>query len=199
MWYRRLMIKVYLMLQRVLRADKPRFECVRALDVRPGHAVLDVGCGPAYYLPALPNNITYHGFDTDERYIAYARSEYGHLGSFHLDMYTDDHRLILPSFDRVLLMGLLHHLDDQQALSLLRLIARSIQPDAVVVALDTCLDPALWPTQRWLAKRDRGQYVRASSAFVELAQQAFSSVSGSLTAEWYAPVRLWVMTMRGPR
>jgi SAM-dependent methyltransferase len=189
---------VYLAFQRSLRADKHRFECLRALDVQAGHTVLDVGCGPAYYLPALPK-VTYHGFDTDARYIAYARQHYGHLGSFTCDMYTEESRRNLPSFDRVLLMGLLHHLDDQQATALLALIARSLRPDGIVIALDTCLDPALWPAQRWLATRDRGQHVRETKDFVRLAQQSFSSVSGSLTLEWFVPVRQWVMVMRGPQ
>jgi SAM-dependent methyltransferase len=190
--------RVYLALQRALRADTPRYRCLTELGIAPGHAVLDVGCGPAYYVPRLPAGVNYHGFDTDLRYITWAREKFGARGTFHLDMYSEEHRRALPPFDRVLLMGLLHHLDDGSALELLRLIGRSLAPGGAVMALDTCLHPQLTPVQRWLAVRDRGQHVRGTGAFVELAEQVFGKVEGHLDPDASVPVRLFFMRMESP-
>lgn len=190
---------VYLMLQRALRADRARYECLRELDVRPGHKVLDVGCGPAYYVGSLPPDVEYHGFDTDARYIAWAKQKFGDRADFHLDTYTEAHREKLPRFDRVLLMGLLHHLGDDDARGLLSLIGRSLAPGGVVVALDTCTDPQLSSFQNWLAKKDRGQFVRETSAFRELGESAFTRVEGRLGEDRFVPVRLWIMRLEGPR
>lgn len=190
---------LYLMLQRAVRADRARYECLRELDIRPGHKVLDVGCGPAYYVDRLPADVEYHGFDTDTRYIAWARQRFGARATFHLDTYTEAHRQRLPRFDRVLLMGLLHHLNDDEADGLLALIGRSLAPGGVVVALDTCLDDSLSRFQRWLAKKDRGQFVRETAAFHAIGERAFARVRGRLGEDHRVPVRLWIMRLEQPR
>lgn len=189
---------IYIAAQHALLAARPRYQCIDELDVRPGHRVLDVGCGPAYYLDALPRDIEYHGFDTDARYLDYARRRFGARGTFHHGIYDEAARQSLPRFDRVLLMGLLHHLDDRQAHELLELLVRSLTPDGVVVALDTCFDRELWPLQTFLARRDRGRFVRDTAAFRQLAQEHFLHVEGRLL-DRLVPVRLFLMKLRGPR
>lgn len=190
---------IYLALQRAVKADEARYECLRELDVRPGHRVLDVGCGPAYYVDKLPEGVVYEGFDTDARYIAWAREKFGHRARFTVDTYTEAHRAQLPPFDRVLLMGLLHHLDDAQSQGLLDLIGRSLAPGGKVIALDTCFDPALNLVQTVLAAKDRGRFVRTTSAFKSLAEHSFHDVSGRLVDDCHVPVRLWIMRMEKPR
>lgn len=189
---------IYIAAQRALRAARPRYQSLDELDVRPGHRVLDVGCGPAYYLDALPAGVEYHGFDTDARYLDYARRRFGARGTFHHGIYDEAARQRLPRFDRVLLMGLLHHLDDAQAHELLGLLVRSLAPDGVVVTLDTCLDRELSSLQSFLARQDRGRFVRDTAAFRALAGAHFQRVDGRLL-DRHAPVRLYLMKLREPR
>lgn len=185
---------IYILAQRALLAARPRYQCLDELDVRVGQRVLDVGCGPAYYLNALPRGVEYHGFDTDARYLDYARRRFADRGTFHLGVFSEAERESLPHFDRVLLMGLLHHLDDEQAHALLGLLARSLTPGGVVVTLDTCFDEELGPLQRLLARQDRGRYVRHTGAFRALAAAHFNHVEGRLL-DRMVPVRLYLMKL----
>ena len=38
----------------------------------PGATILDIGCGTASILDFLPDNVSYTGFDMNQRYISYA-------------------------------------------------------------------------------------------------------------------------------
>lgn len=190
---------VYIAVQRALRADRARYECLREVDLKPGHRVLDVGCGPAYYVDQLPAGVDYHGFDTDAAYIGWARNRFGGRGQFHVDTYTEEHRQRLPKFDRVLLLGLLHHLDDDEVANLLALVGRSLAPGGVVVSLDPCFDPALHALQSFMAANDRGRFVRTSRAFEKLGTAAFADVAGRLVEDRYVPVRQWIMRLENPR
>lgn len=161
--------------QRAVGADKVRELSIDALALAPGHRVLDVGCGPAYYLDRLPA-CDYHGFDTDPSYIAYARRRFGDRGRFHDEPYTEQHRAALAPFDRVMLMGLLHHLDDDACDALLDLVARGLAPGGRVVSLDTVLFPGQSAFSRLLAKNDRGDFVRYPEGFAAIARRHFRSI-----------------------
>jgi len=49
----------YIAVQRALGADRLRYICIDELRLTPGDVVLDVGCGPAYYLHKLPPGVKY--------------------------------------------------------------------------------------------------------------------------------------------
>jgi SAM-dependent methyltransferase len=165
----------YILSQRILGADKARSLSIDALAPVAGNRILDVGCGPAYYLDRLPA-CAYHGFDTDPGYIAYARRRFGDRGHFYDEPFTEEHRRALPPFDRVMLMGLLHHLDDGACDALLDLIARSLAPGARVVTLDTVLFPGQSTLSRLLAKNDRGDFVRYPEGFSAIGRRHFRSI-----------------------
>ena len=57
----------------------------------PGETVLDLGCGPAYYLGRLPRDIRYFGFDTSTRYIEHARKRWGDGPQFRDEVFTEEH------------------------------------------------------------------------------------------------------------
>ena len=140
--------------------------------------MVDVGCGPAYYFDRLPQPLTYHGFDTEPRYIEWARKRWGDRATFHLGTFDAEHAAALGPVDAVLLLGVLHHLSDAQSAELLDLSARVLAPDGRVIAVDTCFEPAQGRIARWMAENDRGEYVREPAAFVELASERFERWRG---------------------
>jgi SAM-dependent methyltransferase len=181
-WFERARADGYVLGQRLVGAVKARAECLGALELRAGERVLDVGCGPAYYFGALPA-CEYYGFDTNVGQISVARARYGERAQFFAEPYTAQHQQQLAPFDKVLLLGLLHHLDDSSAAELLRVVARSLKPGGRVVALDTSLFDGQSRLSRLLAKNDRGDYVRRPEEFQRLAAAAFEQVDARIVGD----------------
>jgi len=189
---------VYELYQHLAGGTRMRSSCLSLLAPKAGERILDIGCGPAYYLNDMPR-VDYHGFDTDPAYIAHARARFGDRGTFYCETFTAEHAARLGAFDGVLLMGLLHHLDDEQCRSVLALVAGVLTPEGRVIALDTTVHDAQNPVERLIAVKDRGEYVRRPEQFEALAREAFGSVEGSLTKERFIPSVYWSMSMRAPR
>lgn len=134
--------------------------------------ILDVGCGTADLLDFLPE-VDYLGFDSNSDYIAAARRRYGHRAHFHCKQLNPDTRLEHGAFDRVLAVGLLHHLDDDSARHLFSLAREVLVPGGRLITIDACFTP----DQHWLARnliaRDRGQNVRTPDGYRQLAISDF--------------------------
>ena len=128
-------VPLYVALQRGVGADRLRYRCLDELDLQPGQVVLDVGCGPAYYFGRLPEGIRYYGFDTSQKYIDWARKNFGDRGEFRTEIFGEEHVKELPPVDAVMLLGLLHHLSDQQARELLSLAGRALAPGGRVISV----------------------------------------------------------------
>lgn len=186
---------VYLGFQALVGATKMRSLCLALLQSKPGQKVVDIGCGPAYYLAELPA-VDYFGFDTDARYIAHARKRFGERGRFFVEPFTQLHADTLGPFDGVLLMGLLHHLTDSECDALLSLVSRCLRPGGRVVTLDTVVHDHQGSFERWLALKDRGQYVRTPSGFEALAKLHFSDVRGTLTSLPRVPSIYYAMVLQ---
>ena len=75
---------VYNFFQKAVGADKGRRHFIEEF-VAPlaGGRVLEVGCGPGTNCEWFPDNIEYVGCDIDEKYIAYAKKQYGSRAEFY--------------------------------------------------------------------------------------------------------------------
>lgn len=192
-------VHLYIGLQRGLGTDRVRYWCLDAAELKPGDTVLDVGCGPAYYLDRLPRDVAYYGFDTSEPYLAHARAKFGDRGEFHHGRLTGHSLADLPAFDAVLLFGLLHHLSDDDCAGLLDVAARSLAPGGRLISVDPCTHPGQGRVSRWLAVNDRGEHVRAPEAFDALARQSFADVDSQIRGDLMrVPYSQYVMRMSGP-
>jgi SAM-dependent methyltransferase len=81
----------------------------------------------------------------------------------------------LPSFDVVLAIGLLHHLDDAVAIDMMQLVLKALKAGGRLLTIDPCLDSS----QNWIAsflvRNDRGQNVRDRTGYEMLAKSVFES------------------------
>jgi SAM-dependent methyltransferase len=193
-------VPVYVAWQRLVGADRLRHRCIDQLALSPGDTVIDVGCGPAYYFERLPQPLTYVGFDREPRYIEWAQKRWGDKATFHLGTFDEKQAGTLPPVDAVLLLGLLHHLSDDESTELLDLAASVLAPSGRVVAVDTCFEATQGKISRWLSENDRGKHVREPDGFVALASRPFKTVEGELLCDvTRIPGSFWMMTMRDPR
>ncbi len=147
------------------------------INVKAGDTVLDIGCGPADVLQYLPQGVGYWGFDISPEYIAKAQKKYGKQGQFVCKLLEADDLANLPKFDRVLLTGVLHHLDDSMAKNVVQIAYSALKPGGKLVSVDPCYAPNQNPIARFLISKDRGQNIRVESAYKQLANKAFKKSS----------------------
>jgi SAM-dependent methyltransferase len=166
---------VYSTLQTLMGAHSARKSFVENY-VRPfsGMRVLDIGCGPADILAYLPS-VDYSGFDISQGYISQARKRFGALGQFHCRQLAAEDLENLPSFDVVFALGLIHHLEDDEAINVMQLAMRALKPGGRMLTIDPCLDPSQNPIARMLIRGDRGQNVRDKAGYEALARAVFES------------------------
>jgi len=143
--------------------------------IRPktGQRILDIGCGTAKILNRL-NGIQYFGIDHNPKYVEKARERFGTKGEFHCIEIEDIHLERIGKFDVVLLLGVLHHLDDATIRRLFGQINLVLSPDGVVVTIDPSLESGQHPIARLLAILDRGKFVRNSFQYREFLESSFS-------------------------
>lgn len=166
---------VYSTLQSLMGAHSSRKDFVaNYVKPSPGMRVLDIGCGPADVLAYLPQ-VSYSGFDISQDYIDQARNRFGPRGEFHCrQLSVEDLESLLP-FDVVFAIGLIHHLDDDEAVGVMQLASRALKPGGRLLTIDPCWDSSQNPVARMLIRGDRGQNVRDKAGYEALANAVFKA------------------------
>lgn len=77
-------------------------------------------------------------------------------------------------------MGVLHHLDDGEALHLLRTARAVLAPHGRLVSFDPSFTEPQGRLERWILGLDRGENVRHGDAYEALARRVFSRVDLSV-------------------
>jgi cyclopropane fatty-acyl-phospholipid synthase-like methyltransferase len=185
---------VYDSLQKLMGADQVRRQLVDEF-IRPykGCRILDLGCGTAEILQYLPNDIEYWGYDISPEYINAAKNRYGNRGYFHCGLLNEKNLVDLPKFNKVLALGVLHHLEDDESRGFFALANSLLNSGGSIITIDPCLADGQNPIARYLINKDRGQNVRESDAYKLLASNIFTKVKGSLRHRNWIPYTHWIM------
>ena len=133
----------------------------------PGSTVLDVGCGDGDIRPLL-GPVDYTGIDANEDYLRNAREQEDESTRFWAADVADLPGMGLGPYDLVIAVGLLHHIDDASAASVLDGVAAALRPGGRFVSIDTAFTPDQRTTARVLAALDRGRHVREPGGYQAL-------------------------------
>ena len=185
---------IYDTLQNIMGAHEVRRELVENfVKPSPNCRILDIGCGTAEILPYLPASVGYWGFDISRPYIKAAKTRFGSRGHFHCGLLDKTALNELPKFDVVLVIGVLHHLDDDVAANLFALTREALGEHGRMITIDPCLAPGQNPIARYLIRHDRGQNVRNADGYRALAIKTFQNVCGTLSHRRWIPYTHWIM------
>jgi SAM-dependent methyltransferase len=166
----------YSLFRRLVGRDSTRRLYAREhLRARPGHRVLDLGCGTGDILEFLPP-VRYEGYDISADYIDRARRRFGSRGEFHCRAVDESLEVPPGSFDLAIAHGVLHHLDDATARALFRVARRALKPGGRLVTIDGCFVEGQSALAHLILSLDRGRHVRRREAYEELARAEFERV-----------------------
>lgn len=155
------------------------------LEVAPSSLrVLDIGCGPGAFLTLLGERADrgkFVGIDPSLAYIRRATELFPEArfvcGTVETVTLAED------NFDLIVISGVLHHVDDDEALEIMR-FAHSHKADSGKIIT---LDPVFFPGQnffaKWMARADRGQNVRTSDSLERLWRTALPTSTIRISIE----------------
>lgn len=171
---------VYRLFQKLIGAPRTRRALVDDyIQATPGDRVLDIGCGTAEILEYLPD-VDYVGFDQSEPYIESARRHHGARGRFFGCDVGSISAEELGTFDRILALGILHHLEDREVRGLFELAKARLKPGGRVITFDSCYQDGQSRIARYLINRDRGRNTRTEPAYLSLAKEVFPRVQSTV-------------------
>lgn len=188
---------VYDLLQNLLGARRSRARLIQDhIRPRQGDHVLDIGCGTGELFSQLPAGLRYIGFDLSQAYIEAARKRFGDRARFEC-MDVADYEIgqeLQQKADLVLAIGILHHLDDARARSLMRTAHAALKPGGRFISLDGAYVDGQSAIAHGLISRDRGQNIRTPSAYQALAEAEFGRVKGQVRSDMlFVPYTHYIM------
>ena len=152
--------------------------------IRPqsGEIILDLGCGPGDVFELMPH-VRYIGVDFSQGYIAAARKRFGDRATFlcgNVSQLAPEH---FGQVDAAISMGVIHHLSDNEATTVLRSIRALLRPGGRFVSYDPCFTVGQHPMARWIHRHDRGRFVRFENQYDQLISQVFSEYSRDIRTD----------------
>jgi SAM-dependent methyltransferase len=180
--------RIYRGLQDLLGGDGARKRVRdRWLPDIAGTAVLEVGCGPGTWVPTLAAAASYVGVDWNADHIAQAKLRFGAdpTRQFQCGDVTDPAVINdTATYDYIFVFGVLHHIDDANAASLLVHLARRVTSGGWVIAVEPVYHPGQHPFAAWMKRRDSGQNIRDEAGYRALFGDDYAQVDTRLATDF---------------
>lgn len=185
--------RIYNIFQNIMGAHKGRMDFSRqSIRAQTGDRVLDIGCGTAEILTYLPE-VEYLGMDIHQPYIDAARSRFGNRGIFECQILSQQQLVDMPDFDITLAIGVLHHMDDDEATNLFSLAHAALCSGGRFITIDPCFEQSQSALARYLVGRDRGQHVRDKQGYQRLAESMFTNITALVKHRRWIPYTHCIM------
>ncbi len=162
-----------------------------------GLKVLDLGCGTCDILEYL-EGCDYVGEDLDSYYIESARKKYANRKntSFICEDVNEFAARCNEKFDIVLMMGILHHINDEEVNRCMESIRSLLSDGGRFISFDGAYVDELNRFERFLLNMDRGQYVRTVNHYVKLQQNHWKNIKYDVRKDMmYLPYNIIVFNL----
>ena len=146
--------------------------------------ILECGCGPAINRHFFQNE--YIGIDINSKYIDSAKIKYPN-DKFYVCKIENIENLDLMNVSNVLVIGLLHHLNDEQCKNLFNSLEKILTSNGKIYTLDPVFIPKQRRIAKFLAKKDRGNFVRKKEQYLALVGSNFETESLILNNQLRVP------------
>ncbi len=166
---------------------------ILALCLRGKKRVLDIGCGFGLfgcYFALLHPEINYCGYDLNPRRIAMAKKAASRLGLKNAEFHCGDARnlSIDAQFDAIMMLDLMHHINDDAKQSLVRTCANHLSENGRLIIKDVTTHPALKIGFTWLLDvvmtRGFEMWYWSERSFHSLLTQFFTRVDTFPVTDW---------------
>lgn len=140
--------------------------------------ILDLGCGTADILDYIRDEKLYVGIDNNKQYIEKNKRIFADRETckfYHADLNAYSEKAT-QKFDIVLMIGVMHHIDDNAVNDVMTCIKRIIADGGIYVSLDPCYTKDMNPIARLLCMLDRGRYVRYADDFIRIQEKYWTDV-----------------------
>lgn len=144
--------------------------------------ILDAGCGTGV-LSRLFSAKEYFGVDINKDVIRYARKHYPGYQFVTADLTSF---VTQKFFDLVLIVGVIHHLSDQETEKFFEFIFAHTEKGAKIIIIE-----AISPILRWnllgylLRYFDKGEFIRTPTGYKRLIEKRFRIIGNSLESEGF--------------
>ena len=125
-------------------------------------------------------DVEYIGFDINQKYIDAAIKRHGNRGTFICKKVSRDAITESSSFDLVIAIGVLHHLNDEEATQLFELAKSVLKSTGRIITYDGCYVKEQSNIARFILSKDRGQYVRKREEYLYLASKIFTNIKATI-------------------
>ena len=148
-------------------------ELVRTeLSPKPGDCVLDFGCGRGAFTELFDAR-GYLGIDLSRALVSYARRS--HPSYAYAVMDGASLGLSDVRFDAVLILGVLHHMEDKHVLAALHEVHQVLKPGGLLLIVEPIPVVSRWNViSRILKGLDLGDFIRQEEAWHRLVSSVFS-------------------------
>ena len=173
--------RIYSLFSRVVGGNARSVYVEKYIRPEEGDKILDIGCGTADILLHLPR-VEYVGLDMSQAYIKYAEKRFGSRGTFLTTKVARETitKFSFFDFDMVLATGVLHHLNDDEAIQALELARSVLKPGGRLITFDGCYIKGQSWLARFILSKDRGKYVRTKDEYLSLASELFKDIQFSI-------------------
>jgi SAM-dependent methyltransferase len=177
---------IYIGLQKLMSATYVRKNFVKN-HIKEGYNIMDVRSGPSSILSDLPE-INYYGYDINSSHIEYAKKKYPNKNfHFFCKKLNKNEIYKLPMFDCALLLGLVHHLNDKEFISTIRLIKNLLKKNGKILILDNVITKNQNFISRFLIKNDKGDNIRRLDQYKIILNKYFSKIKYQVNNQTFIP------------